>query len=354
MAIEFIGHKRNLLPFIINVIEDETGGVPKEIVDLFCGTASVSRKFKELGYRVIANDHLVFCSTFAKAVLLVNSEPVFAGISDQIGNVTGRLLEPGPYPRVLAHLHSLPGYSGFFCKHYSPASSQYSDFQRMYFTTQNAARIDAIRRQIQRWAPLLTEAEEALLICDLIRASNAVSNIAGTYGCYLKYWKRRAKRPLTLKPSTITPGSPRHQVFCEDANTLAERVEAPIIYADPPYTKRQYSAYYHIPETIAVGDEPQISGRTGLRPWEDKASDYCYRSRAPDALADLVSKLNCQFFFLSYSVDGQMSHQTILEVLSTRGRVKTYSAHYRRYKSNLVSRRTEPLEEKLYALQVTK
>ena len=32
------------------------------------------------------------------------------------------------------------------------------------------------------------------------------------------------------------------------------------VYADPPYTKRQYAAYYHILETIAAGDRPLISG----------------------------------------------------------------------------------------------
>jgi adenine-specific DNA-methyltransferase len=129
-------------------------------------------------------------------------------------------------------------------------------------------------------------------------------------------------------------------------------IEAPIIYADPPYTKRQYSAYYHIPETIAVGDEPEVSGKTGLRPWEEKASDYCYRSKAPDALADLVSKLNCQHFFLSYSLDGQIPHETILEILSTRGEISVHSVRYKRYKSQSVSRRRKPLKERLYALRI--
>ena len=71
------------------------------------------------------------------------------------------------------------------------------------------------------------------------------------------------------------------------------------VYADPPYTKRQYAAYYHLLETIAMGDQPKITGSTGLRAWEDKASDYCYRRRAPDALSELVSNLKCDHFFLS-------------------------------------------------------
>ena len=42
------------------------------------------------------------------------------------------------------------------------------------------------------------------------------------------------------------------------------------VYLDPPYTKRQYAAYYHVLETLAYGDEPEVSGVTGLRPWEGK------------------------------------------------------------------------------------
>jgi adenine-specific DNA-methyltransferase len=354
MAIEFIGHKKNLLPFIVAVIEREAHGAPREIADLFCGTAAVSRRFKELGYRVIANDQLVFCATFAKASLLLDAEPAFAGIPVDLGDHTTSLLPLSRYLSVVGYLNALPALQGFLYRNYSPASLRYSDVERMYFTEENSARIDAIRCRIGQWAQALTQGEEALLLCDLIRASNEVSNIAGTYGCYLKFWKERAKRQLCLKPSSITPGGAGHQVFCEDANKLVERIQVPIIYADPPYTKRQYTAYYHILETIAVGDEPEVFGKTGLRPWEDRASAYCYRDRAPQALADLIQKLSCQFFFMSYSGDGQIPHETILEILSTRGAVKTYSADYKRYKSNPVSRRDNPLKERLYALQITR
>jgi len=354
MAIEFIGHKQNLLVFIVDAIQREARGLPREVADLFCGTATVSRRFKGLGYRVIASDNLVFCSTFAKAALLVNSEPDFAGVVDQLGDASAPLLQPSAYDRVIAYLDGLPGYPGFIHRHYSPASSQHGDVERMYFTSRNAARIDAIRRQIHQWAPLLSDGEHALLLCDLIRASNSVSNIAGTYGCYLKYWKTRAKRRLRLQRDGVTPGLPGHEVFCEDANSLVERIEAPIVYADPPYTKRQYSAYYHILETIALGDEPSISGKTGLRSWREKASDYCYRDKAPGALADLVAKLRSRLFFLSYSADGQIPHDTIIDILSSRGTVHTHTARYRRYRSTAVSRRGNHVEERLYVLRINR
>ena len=41
---------------------------------------------------------------------------------------------------------------------------------------------------------------------------------------------------------------------------------ADTVYLDPPYTKRQYAAYYHILETISLGDEPIVEGICGIRP----------------------------------------------------------------------------------------
>src|SRR5204862_345479 len=73
------------------------------------------------------------------------------------------------------------------------------------------------------------------------------------------------------------------------------------------YTKRQYAAYYHINETLAHGDEPQVTGKTGLRPWQDRASDYCYKVRALRALTDLITNTPARRILLSYSAEGHVA-----------------------------------------------
>jgi adenine-specific DNA-methyltransferase len=351
MSIEFLGHKKNLLPFILTQIQ-RTGAndLHGNFVDLFCGTAAVSTAFKRAGWRVIANDHLYWCSLSAEALLLNDDDPPFSGVQQFLPKPQRKLLNPSVYETVLSYLNGLPAKKGFIYRNYSPAAKSNGDGGRMYFTENNAKRIDAIRVKIEEWGPRLTKGERALLLWDLIRASNAVSNIAGTYGCYLKYWKERAKQPLLLMRSALNPSSQVHEVFCEDANRFVEMVEGAIIYADPPYTKRQYAAYYHLLETIALADEPELTGSTGLRPWEEKASDYCYRKRAPHALQDLVSKLNCKHFFLSYNEDGQIPHPVILEILKGSGVVKFFEAPYRRYKSSLRPHKGDGVVERLYHL----
>jgi adenine-specific DNA-methyltransferase len=244
----------------------------------------------------------------------------------------------------------LPPREGFIQQNFSPASKLNCGIERMYYTEANAGRIDSIRATIHEWEGVLTRGERALLLSDLMRAANSVSNIAGTYGCYLKHWKKRALQQLNLARSATISSSSTHQVFCTDANRLAREISSSIVYADPPYTKRQYSAYYHLPETIAVGDEPTIKGSTGLRPWEEKSSNYCYRKKAPDALEDLVSSINCEHFFLSYNEDGQVPHDTVVDILSRYGRVQVFEAQSRRYKSSGRPHKGSTVLERLYYL----
>lgn len=64
--------------------------------------------------------------------------------------------------------------------------------------------------------------------------------------------------------AALTPRPGRHRVYCADfrgvLGTLPHEVAA--IYADPPYTRDHYSRFYHVLETLALGDEPGVSKMT--------------------------------------------------------------------------------------------
>ena len=122
---------------------------------------------------------------------------------------------------------------------------------------------------------------------------------------------------------------------------------------DPPYTWRHYGAYYHILETIAEGDEPTVTGRTGLRPWEENKSRYCDRSDAANALRDLICSADCEHMFLSYNNEGLVSHAEIMEILSLRGNPICYETGYRRYRSNNGPAKRETLRERLYYVRIS-
>jgi len=340
-GIEFLGHKASQVGAIVEAISDAVG--PRgRVADVFCGTAAVSAALRSAGYAVDANDTLALCTTWAEARLETPRTPTFAGLA--LGGVPN-------YPAVIEILNGLPPVKGFVWRNYSPASRMTASIARMYFTEENAARIDAVRRQIREWEPALTRGEHALLLACLVYAVGRVSNIAGTYGCYLKYWKPRALQPLHLL--ALQPGSGRsrgHRVTRGDAVIAASQSSADITYADPPYTKRQYAAYYHVLETIVLDDEPAVTGSTALRPWRSQASDWCYRSRATGALEQLVAKVSSPFLLLSYNDDGQIPHPTILDVMSSYGTVRFSEHPQQRYRSSRLPHRGATVQERLYLL----
>lgn len=349
MGIEFLGNKKQLENFIMDSMSSCIDNSCHTYLDVFSGTGSVSAAFKKAGHSVIANDFLSFTSCLTKAILLNNTEPRFSGLKKHLGNFYD---ETDPYGAVLQYLNSLHGIPGFVYHNYSPASAYNGQVARMYFTEENAMKIDVIRKTIEIWTNSLLDSEKALLISDLLNATSDISNIAGTYGCYMKYWKAKALQKLHLKKSVIIPGNANYSIISGDANAIIEDYPVDVIYADPPYTKRQYSAYYHILETICQYDNPPISGDTGLRRWQDNSSEYCYRRKAPGALADLVSKAKCKYFVLSYNNDGQIPHETILNILAPYGDIKVFETPYRRYKSNSTGLHKPPLVERLYILRM--
>lgn len=345
MAIEYLGNKTKLLDFVVSPIAAVKG--IGAVADVFCGTASVSRALGERGLRVVASDHMVLCATLAEAALLPAGSRPFRGLANAVERRGGESW----YAATVRHLNELDPVEGFFYNTYSPASAP-SGIVRMYLTEANAGRVDAARGQIERWAPLLSKVERSILLRDLVRAVSLVSNTAGTYGCYLKSWKQRALEPLRLACAALARRTRvDHEVHCEDADAMVAQVEVDALYLDPPYTKRQYAAYYHLLETLVAGTEPQVTGSTGLPPWEEKQSDFCYRRRAEAALDRLLGAARAPHVFLSYSEDGHIPHERIVELMGARGEVRWSEYASQRYRSNSGGRADRSLHERLYHLR---
>ena len=84
------------------------------------------------------------------------------------------------------------------------------------------------------------------------------------------------------------------------------------IYADPPYTRDHYSRFYHVLETMALDDVPEIStvkihGRThvsnGIYRKDRHQSSFCIRSKAPKAFEEMFKAISAsgRNLLLSYS-----------------------------------------------------
>lgn len=315
------------------------------VADIFAGTGAMSVAFSRAGYVVHANDHLPLSATWLRA-RLSGADATFSALEPSLGPLGAKPLEA-----VLAHLNASPGVTGWITRSYSPLSAAGSDVERMYLTTPNAQKVDAIRHRLREWRSVVTEAQHALLLTCLLEAVSEVSNIAGTYGCYLKRWKSTALRDLVLRPYRDFADPGPHGVTCRDAEVVAAESDADAIYVDPPYTKRQYAAYYHLLNSIATDAEPALTGSTGLPDWRPLASDWCYKTRAPHALERLVTKSSSPVLALSYSSDGHITDETILDILTTHGRVTVHEFERRRYRSSNLPHKGAVVTERLYVMQ---
>ena len=351
-SIRYIGNKTHSAQQIINEIlkVSNEGDI---IADLFSGTAIISQGLRLANRKVIANDTLSHCNILAESKLLLNGEPKFTKITDEISKShksISNTLDYLPYDKVLHYLNSLSGIEGFFYNNYSPEGSSKLESPRKYFTANNAKKIDAIRMRLKEWnqQKLLEPTERALLLSDLFRATNRIANVAGTYGCYLKIWYDRALQTIQLQRSHIIKAGTQHKILNENANELAKTIQCNVAYIDPPYTKRQYAAYYHILETLANEDEPELIGKTGLRSWKANASDYCYKRKASKALNDLVTNLDSNHIFVSYSEDGHISHNELMDILSSKGTTIFSEIKHSRFKSNNKGNKNKVIIERLY------
>lgn len=306
MTFRYIGSKARLVEVLGAHIGRPCGS--GWFVDPFCGTGAVTEIAARLGWSVRLNDHLLSSVTIAAARLVGAEDVPFRKF--------------GGYAGAIERLNALTPVEGFIWREYSPASTAVVGFERRYFTEANAGRIDAMRARIRAWreAGDIAEAEERLILADLLGAANAVANIAGTYGCFLSKWQVQAQNALQLHPRRLLRRHVEVEVSVADASEVDVSAND-LVYLDPPYTKRQYAAYYHVLETIAVGDEPRVEGVAGIRPWKSKASDFCYKTRALGAISNLVARMPAERVLLSYSDEAHVPISSLTGALSQLGAV---------------------------------
>lgn len=223
---------------------------------------------------------------------------------------------------------------GFMYNNYAPTNSK-----RMYFTAENAARIDYFRVQIEQWKNdgKLTDEEYSFLLACLIESVSDVSNTAGVYGAFLKKWDSRAIKNIyfdTVDYQNKFNGTLKtYNAKIED---IIENVDCDILYLDPPYTQNQYGTQYHLLETLIRNDSPSISKITGSRSTAPMRSDWSKEYKANILFDFILSKTRAKYIILSYNNDGFMSKEYIEAAMKRYGKPETYvckKISYKKYQN---------------------
>ncbi len=364
-----IGNKTKLLPFIGSVL-DGLRIRPGVAIDPFAGTASVAQFLKRRGFAVESCDIMRYSYVFQRAYVQLDTLATFARVLNEDSELRAVTRRPdfqravesrfhaqndlfqveysangASLHQVLSYLDSyLPDLNCFVTREYSANVDMASGNGRLFFTSSNSRRIDAIRTQLEEWrvAGLLDEDEFYLLLTCLIEAADAVANTTGVYAAFVKTWQSNATKPLRLHEPDLATGTGlachAHQ---NDANQFVRRIcDADLAYLDPPYNTRQYSAYYHIPELIAQGwfdAVPTVRGKTGLIPDADKKSRWSVRGDCVAALRDLIANLDVRYVLLSYNNEGIIPLEAVEDVFREFGRPGSFRRHeldYARYRAD--------------------
>jgi adenine-specific DNA-methyltransferase len=237
MGFRYIGSKDKLSDIIIAEIRSTKKGA-KHIIDLMAGTGLFSLALRQKGFQVSAVDVMTYSYHHLNVHLFLGESPKFKGTrarADIQKYKSQGLFELDSYETVLSYLNNLKPIKGYFFKEFSPEGTPSNTTRpRKYFSTKNAAKIDAIRAEIKifKEQKLITKHEHSLLLHDLIMAANDIANIAGTYGHYLSKFVKRAETPILLSPSQFskTGKLTEHKVYRGYAEDVSKKLSGDLCY----------------------------------------------------------------------------------------------------------------------------
>ena len=338
--IPYIGNKRKLLDLIAQALTHTTKSETPTFLDIFAGSGVVARLAKTLGYSVLANDWEPYAKVINSCYITNNVPPEFAQL--------------GGYEQALATLNSLSPRVDWITEHLCPRDDEKYDIEvdRMFYMRKNGMRIDAIRHQILEWhsSGIIDDREQDCLLAPLLYQACYTSNTSGVFKGFHNGWGGQTKTALyriagdlCLTPAVFYDNGCDNRVLCDDAQRIAEQLrdrEIDVTYLDPPYNQHPYGSNYHVLNTVALWDRPTVSKtitpgtKSAIRlDWRtERRSAYNYAEEAARAYAKLVHTLNSRFILTSYSTDGFIPLEKMLEANISRGHVRIEMRGYKRYR----------------------
>lgn len=306
----YLGNKYKLLPFIKSVVSNECHDI-NVVVDIFAGTGAVASAFQDK--QLITND-----------ILYSNYISNFAWFSPK-GYSKKKLIN------ILQTYNSMK---------INEENYMTQNFSNTYFSYEDCAKIGYIREDIEKKFnnKEINERERALLITSLLYAMDKIAKTCGHYDAYRKGVEFDMHLEL-LFPEASKSNNKKNRCYNTDSNLLAKKINADLVYIDPPYNSRQYCDTYHLLENVARWEKPEVYGvgkkmdRTSLK------SKYCTNS-ATEAFDDLIKSLKCRYILLSYNnmakkgsdrSNARISDEDICKILSKKGDVKVFSEGYKAF-----------------------
>ena len=305
----YIGSKTKLLDWIFSEIKNNTQG--KSFFDIFSGTGSIAERALSLYNKVIVND------------ILSSNKIIYEAFW---GKEKINFCLINEYKNLFIALTNIEK-ENYFSENYGGK----------YFGLNDAKKIGYIREIIEEnyKSKVLNKREFSILLASLIYSMDRIANTVGHYDAYRKINIKDDRFRFELIDLNDYQNK-EIEIFQEDANSLAPKIYADIIFLDPPYNSRQYSRFYHVLENLVDWDKPELYG-VALKPKPKNMSEYC-RNGAAKVFDDLISNLKCKYIVVTYnntynskssSSQNKIKLEEIKKSLNKRGVTKIFESDYK-------------------------
>jgi adenine-specific DNA-methyltransferase len=348
--ITYIGNKRKLVPWIMEVVEEiraEFGHKKLSILDGFAGSGVVSRALMPFCSQLYSNDMELYSYILLRCFLETPS-------SEQRARINLHFDE-------MDRLCQNPTEVGFISKLYSPKNNMAPTAEeRVFYTRENAMIIDtlikyifAVEEDIRPYllGPLIIKASINVNTAGVFRGfykKDGVGHFGGTGENALE----RILAPIQLVRPLWSSTTCKSICYNSDITNLILRFEdksLDLIYLDPPYNEHPYGSNYFMLNLIARGQEPTEYSKVSGIPKMWNKSAFNGRGSAYDTMLDLLR--NClkkaKYTLISYNNEGLVTEDDwiiIFKELSCN--VKKYEKEYDTYHGsrNLNSRNKKVVE----------
>lgn len=355
--VQYLGSKVRSIPEIIDAVKDTIGN-SGTCLDLFAGSSVVSQALRNSGWKVIANDALLFSYLTNSAFIddhysqgidtliyyTKNKDSICSSYLNKM-DVEAQAIHDRDYETLvnqnLAVVNQWKSYRPG-CHEKDKQSIAKLLYSGTYFGFTQAFEIDAIRNAINEALSQnkISAYERSLMMTALFSAMSKSVFSAGKHFAQphlikpeknirfiskrilqdravniRKEFEAQLKNLIEIKLNGNSNGSFATNFTMEEIAINSDVVgDVDLIYADPPYTAQQYSRFYHIPEVLSGNSFPDlqlVKGKItkGIYPLGRFKSKFCSKTNAPNAFRELclLAKEKQASLILSYSLSKKES-----------------------------------------------
>lgn len=205
------------------------------------------------------------------------------------------------------------------------------EYAGTYLGRNQCRQLDALRAGVESVLPGRGDARRWLSLGALMTAACRGQATPGHFAQFLKEEHPRTKKLRTvdlvdvafrtLEEMEVPTGRRGSLAVAMPWRELVEKLPeelalATLWYLDPPYTRDQYSRFYHFLETLARGDEPELAFGARYREGRFKSA-FCSSRSAAQELRDLFGAIRERSpgacVLLSYSSRGLLTREELAD-----------------------------------------